>query len=92
MHKIDEFKYIGIKHLKIDNTISEMSAKKDLNTLNKIKNAGMIKQQKKNSHTPKQKELHLFHDLSDTFLTDKTMKSESQKDITLMSSKNEKEK
>ena len=62
MHKIDEFKYIGIKHLKIDNTISEMSAKKDLNTLNKIKNAGMIKQQKKNSHTPKQKELHLFHE------------------------------
>ena len=52
MHEIYEFKYIGIKHLKIDNTISEMSAKKDLNTLNKIKNAGMIKQQKKHTHTP----------------------------------------
>ena len=33
MHKIGQFKYIGIKHLKINNTISEMSAKKDLNTL-----------------------------------------------------------
>ena len=36
-----------------DNTISKISAKKDLNTLNEIKNAGMIIQKK---HTPKQKE------------------------------------
>ena len=37
MHKIGQFKYIGIKHLKINNTISQMSAKKDLNTLKQNK-------------------------------------------------------
>ena len=43
--------------------------KKDLNTLNEIKNEGITKQKK---HTPKQKELlNLFNDLSDTILTDK---------------------
>ena len=45
----------------------------------------MIKQKKR---TPKQKELlNLFNDLLDTILTDKTLKSKSQKDNTLMSSK-----
>ena len=44
------------------------------------------------THTPKQKELlHLFNNLLDTILTDTTLKSESQKDKTLMSSKDEKE-
>ena len=41
-HKIGEFKYIDIKDLVNnikDNTISEIDAKKRLNTLNKIKNA-----------------------------------------------------
>ena len=42
MNKIGEFKYIGIRDL-VDNignnTISEISAKKGLNTLNKTKNA-----------------------------------------------------
>ena len=48
-HKIGEFEYIDIKDLinKIrNNTISEISAKKDLNTLNEIKNAGITKQKK----------------------------------------------
>ena len=37
-----------------NNTISEISAKKSLNTLNEIKNAGIIKYK---NHTPGQKEL-----------------------------------
>ena len=61
-----------------NNTISEISAKKGLNKLNEIKNAGIIKYKKR---TPKQKELlNLFNDLLDVILTDKT----------LMSSKDEK--
>ena len=72
-NKIGEFKYI----------------EKGLNTLNKIKNAEIIKNKK---HTPKQKELlNLLNDLLDTILTNKTLKSKSQKDKTLMSSKNENE-
>ena len=72
-----------------DNTIGEISAKKGLNKLNEIKNAGIIKYKKR---TPKQKELlNLFNDLLDTILTDKTLKSKSQKDNTLMSSNDEKE-
>ena len=63
-----------------NNTISEISAKKGLNTLNEIKNAEIIKYKK---GTPKQKELlDLFNNLLDTILTDKT----------LMSSNNENEK
>ena len=56
-NKIGEFKYIDIKDLVNNirnNTISEISAKKGLNTLNKIKNAEMIKYKR---HTHKQKEL-----------------------------------
>ena len=61
-----------------NNTISQISAKKGLNKLNEIKNAGIIKYKK---CTPKQKELlNLFNDLLDVILTDKT----------LMSSKDEK--
>ena len=81
-NKIGEFKYIDIKDLVNNiknNTISEIFAKTDLNTLNEIKNARMIKYKKR---TPGQKELlNLFNDLSDTILTNKT----------LMSSKNENE-
>ena len=87
-NKIGEFKYINIKDLVNNirnNTISEISAKKGLNTLNEIKNAEIIKYKKR---TPKHKELlNLFNDLLDTILTDKTLKSKSQKDNTLMSSK-----
>ena len=63
-----------------NNAISEISAKKGLNTLNEIKNAEIIKYKK---GTPKQKELlDLFNNFLDTILTDKT----------LMSSNNENEK
>ena len=72
-----------------NNAISEISAKKGLNTLNEIKNAKIIKYKRR---TPKQKELlNLFNDLLDTILTDKTLKSKSQKGKTLMSSKDENE-
>ena len=61
-----------------NNTISEIDAKKDLNTLNKIKNAEIIKYKKR---TPGHKELlNLFNDLFDIILTDKTLESESQED------------
>ena len=72
-----------------NNTISEISAKKGLNKLNEIKNAGIIKYKKR---TPKQKELlNLFNDLLDVILTDKTLMSskdenENENDKTLMSS------
>ena len=55
-----------------DNTISEIDAKKRLNTLNKIKNSE-IKHKRLISW---QKELlNLFDDLSDIVLTDKTLMS-----------------
>ena len=53
-NKIGEFKYIGIKDLVNNirnNTISEISAKKGLNTLNKIKNAEIIKKKKVHPQT-----------------------------------------
>ena len=69
-----------------NNTISEIDAKKSLNALNKIKNAEI----KYKRLIPKQKELlNLFNNLLDTILTDKALKSESQKDKTLMSPKDE---
>ena len=81
-NKIGGFKYIDIKDLVDnikDNTISEIDAKKRLNTLNKIKNAEI----KYKRLIPGQKELlNLFNNLSDIILTDKT----------LMSSKEENEK
>ena len=62
-----------------DNTISELDAKKRLNTLNKIKNAEI----KYKRLIPGQKELlNSFSNLSGIILTDKT----------LMSSKEENEK
>ena len=65
-----------------NNTISEISAKKGLNTLNDIKNAGIIKYKKR---IPGQKELiNLFNDLLDTVFTNKTVKSQSQVDKSLM--------
>ena len=61
-----------------NNTISEISAKKGLNTLNEIKNAEIIKYKKR---TPGHKELlNLFNDLLDIVLTDKTLELESQDD------------
>ena len=74
-NKIGEFKYIDIKDLVNNirnNTISEIPAKKSLNTLNKIKDAEIIKYK---NHTPKHKELlNLFNDLLDIILTDKKLK------------------
>ena len=91
-NKIGNFKYIDIRDLVNnikDNTISEIDAKNGLNGLNKIKKAGIIEYKKR---TPKQKELlNLLNDLLDVILTDKTLKSETQKDNTLMSSKGENE-
>ena len=54
-NKIGEFKYIDIRDLVNNirnNTISEISAKKGLNTLNEIKNAEIIKHKR---YIPKQK-------------------------------------
>ena len=80
-NKIGEFKYIDIKDLVINienNTLSEISAKKDLNTLSKLKNVGRTKQKK---NTRKHNELlNLFNNLSDTNLIEKTLESESTKD------------
>ena len=61
-----------------NNTISEIDAKKDLNTLDEIKNAKIIKYKKRNSEHKNL--LNLFNDFLDIILTDKTLKSESQED------------
>ena len=67
-----------------NNRISEIDAKKDLITLNEIKNAEIIKYKKR---TPRHKKLlNLFNDLLGIILIDKTLESKSQED------KNENEK
>ena len=91
-NKIGEFKYINIKDLVNNirnNTISEISAKKGLNTLNEIKNAEIIKYKRCTSE--QKKLLNLFNDLLHTILTDKTLKLKSQKGKTLMSSNEDNE-
>ena len=74
-NKIGDLKYIDIKDLVNDikdNTISEIDAKKRLNTLNMIKNSEI----KYKRLIPGQKELlDLFQDLSDIILTAKTLMS-----------------
>ena len=106
-NKIGEFKYIDIKDLVNNiknNTISEISAKKSLNTLNEIKNTEIIKYKKRT--TGRKELLNLFNDLLDAILTNKTLELKSRKndenendnenenenDETLMSSKYENEK
>ena len=91
-NKIGEFKYIDIKDLVNNirnNAISEIYAKKGINTLNEIKNAEIIKYKKR---TPKHKELlNLFNDLLDTILIDKTLmssKDENEKQIKLLNNDN----
>ena len=63
-NKIGEFKYIKSKDLVNNirnNTIGEMDAKKDLNSLIEIQNVEIIKYKKR---TPKHKKLlNLFNDL-----------------------------
>ena len=73
-----------------NNTISDISAKKNLNKLNDIKNAEIIKYKKR---TTKQKELlNLFNYLLDVILTDETLisskdKKENENDKTLITIK-----
>ena len=78
-NKIGEFKNIDIKDLVNNikgNTISEIDAKKRLNTLNIIK----ISEIKHKRLIPGQKELlNLFDDLYDTIFTDKTLKIRKSK-------------
>ena len=58
--------------------ISEISAKKGLNTLRELKKRRNNKTKKR---TPKQKELlNLFSDLSDTVLSDETLESKTQEE------------
>ena len=74
-NKIGQFKYIDIKDLVNNirnNTISEIDVRKDLNTLDKIKNTEIIKYKKR---TPGHKELLIIKDI---ILTDKILESESQ--------------
>ena len=91
-HKRGEFKYVDIADLVINiknNKISEIFTTKILNTLNKIKNAEIIKLKKR---TPRQKELlNLLNNLSDTILTDKTLESKSQEEEEENENKNENE-
>ena len=90
-NKIGEFQYIDTKNLVNNiknNTISEIDAKKDLNTLSEIKNAEIRKYKKR---TSTQKELlNLFDDLSDTILTDK-MLMPSKDDVNENENENENE-
>ena len=69
-----------------NNSISEIDAKKDLNTLNKIKNAEIIKYRKR---TLGHKEiLNLFNDLLDIILTDKTLMSSKEENEKLNENEN----
>ena len=77
--KIGEFEYIDIRDLVNNvrnNTLSEIDAQTNLNTLNTIKNAEI----KYKKLTPKHKELlNLFNDLLNIILTDKTLESKFEK-------------
>ena len=65
-----------VNNIKKD-AISEIDAKKDLNALNEITKAEIIKYKKR---TPGHKKLlDLFNDLSDIILTDKTLESQENK-------------
>ena len=65
-----------VNNIKKD-AISEIDAQKDLNALNEITKAEIIKYKKR---TPGHKKLlHLFNDLSDIILTDKTLESQENK-------------
>ena len=69
--------------------ISETFAKKDLNTLNELKNAEITKQKKR---TPRQKELlNFFNDLSDTISTDETLESKRKEEENKNENENENE-
>ena len=89
-HKICEFRYIDIKDLvnNIENNkITEISAKKSLNTLKELKNTGITKQKKR---TPKQKEF--LNDFLDTISSHKTLMSSKDKNEKVNENEKEKEK
>ena len=91
-NKIDEFKYTDIKDL-VDNiknnTISGIDAKKDLNALNKIKKAEIIKYKKR---TPEHKKLlNLFNKLLNIILTGKTLESQENEKVESRKEENEDE-
>ena len=70
-----------------NNTISEIDAKKDLNALNEIKKAEIVKYKK---CTPGHKKLlNLFDDLSDRILTDKTLESQENEKVESRKEENE---
>ena len=73
-----------------NNTISEIEAKKDLNALNKLKNVEIIKNKKR---TPEHKKLlHLFNNLLNIILTDKTSESQENENEKVENKKEENEK
>ena len=83
--KIGEFNYIDIKDLVNNiknNTISKIDAKNNLNTLNKTKNAEIIKYKKRTST--------LFNDLLTTILVDKILMP-SKDDVNKNENENENE-
>ena len=70
-----------------DNTISEIDAKKDLNALNEIKKAEIIKYKKR---TPGHKKLlNLFNKLLNIILTDKTLESQENEKVESRKEENE---
>ena len=89
-NKIGELKYNDIKDLVNNiknNTTNEIAVKKDLNALNEIKKAEIIKYKKRTSGHKKL--LNLFNNLLNIILTDKT--SESQENEKVESKKKENE-
>ena len=84
MNLITKIKFRDLVNNIGNNRISEIDTKKDLSTLNEIKNTEIIKYKKP---TPGHKKLlNLFNDLLGIILIDKTLESKSQED------KNENEK
>ena len=91
-NKIGQFKYIDIKNV-VNNirnkTISEIDAKKDLNALNEIKKAEIIKHKKR---TPGHKNLsNFFNNLLNIILTDKTSESQKNENEKVKNKKDENE-
>ena len=89
-NKIGDFKYIDIKDLVNnikDNTISEIDAKKRLNTLNIIKNSEI---KHKRLISGEKELLNLFDNLSDIILTDKTLVSSKDENEKLKEEKENK--
>ena len=81
-NKIGELKYNDIKDLVNNiknNATNEIDAKKDLNALNEIKKAEIIKYKKRTSGHKKL--LNLFNKLLNIILTDKTSESQENEKV-----------